>query len=60
MLPYVQEATKMMDISDTVEKSVAKIAAQCDPKLDPDGIQVMIPPLIQSGGKYDLKWNAQV
>jgi hypothetical protein len=50
----------MMDISDAVEKSVAKIAAQCEPQLDPYDIRVMLPPLIQSGGKYDLKWNAQV
>ena len=35
-------------------------AAQCESQLDHEGIQVMLPPLIQSGGKYDLQWNAQV
>lgn len=36
-----------------------KIVAQCEPKLEENDVQVLMPPVLQSGGNYDLKWSAQ-
>jgi hypothetical protein len=42
-----------------LEKPLKKIVAQCEPKLEDNDVQVLMPPVLQSGGTYDLKWNAQ-
>jgi len=54
-----EEATKMMILGDLIENNFGKEAAKCDPKLEPDEVQIMLPPVVQSGGNFDLKWNAQ-
>jgi hypothetical protein len=42
-----------------LEKPLKKIVAQCEPKLEENDVQVLMPPVLQSGGNYDLKWSAQ-
>ena len=46
----------MMILGDLIENNFGKEAAKCDPKLEPDEVQIMLPPVVQSGGNFDLKW----
>jgi len=54
-----EKSTKMMALSELIEKDFTNVAGKCEPKLETDDVQILLPPVLQSGGNFDLKWNAQ-
>mmetsp|Transcript_57982 Transcript_57982/g.132737 ORF Transcript_57982/g.132737 Transcript_57982/m.132737 type:complete len:1096 (-) Transcript_57982:241-3528(-) len=46
----------MVKLSDTIESSILKLAKE--QKMDEQDIEAIIPPCVQSGGSYDLKYSA--
>jgi len=48
---------KMSDISEKLEAKTISLYGELG--MDRDDIEIVIPPIIQSGGKYDLKYTAQ-